>query len=116
MGGTQWIIHPEFFEIKMSYISRVIPVKCHTTLAKQLALYVTMYSPLQMAADLPENYEKRMECFSIYQRCGCRLDDTKYIEAEPGDYVTIARKAKNSDDWFVGSITEEKCTNSRYSF
>jgi hypothetical protein len=79
----------------------------HTTLAKQLALYVTMYSPLQMAADLPENYETHMDAFQFIKDVAVDWDDTKIIEAEPGDYITIARKAKGKNDWFVGSITDE---------
>lgn len=78
-----------------------------TTLAKQLALYVVIYSPLQMAADLPENYEARPEPFKFIQDVPADWDTTKVIDAEIGDYVTIARKARGSDEWFVGSITNE---------
>ena len=106
MGGPMDYT-PGIFEIKMSYYQPGNSCQVHTTLAKQLALYVTMYSPLQMAADLPENYEKRMDAFQFIKDVAVDWDDTKYIEAEPGDYVTIARKAKNSDDWFVGAITDE---------
>lgn len=79
----------------------------HTTLAKQLALYVTLYSPLQMAADLPENYEAHPDAFRFIRDVAFDWDDTKVLEAEPGDYLTIARKAKSTDDWFIGSITDE---------
>ncbi len=79
----------------------------HTTLAKQLALYVTLYSPLQMAADYPENYEAHMDAFQFIKDVPVDWDDTKIIEAEPGDYITIARKEKNSPNWFIGSITDE---------
>jgi len=79
-----------------------------TTLAKQLALYVTMYSPLQMAADLPEHYEKFMDAFQFIKDVAVDWDDTKILEAEPGDYLTIARKAKNRDEWFIGAITDEQ--------
>jgi len=79
----------------------------HTTLAKQLALYVTMYSPLQMAADLPENYAAHLDAFQFIKDVATDWDDTKIIEAEPGDYITIARKEKGSDNWFVGAITDE---------
>lgn len=79
----------------------------HTTLAKQLALYVTLYSPLQMAADLPENYEKHMDAFQFIKDVPVDWDDTKIVEAEPGDYVTIARKEKGKGNWFIGSITDE---------
>ena len=66
----------------------------HTTLAKQLALYVTMYSPLQMAADLPENYEAHMDAFQFIKDVPVDWDDTKILAAEPGDYIAIARKGK----------------------
>lgn len=79
----------------------------HTTLAKQLALYVTLYSPLQMAADLPENYEAHPDAFRFIKQVPVDWDDTKIVEAEPGDYITIARKEKGKDNWFIGSITDE---------
>lgn len=79
----------------------------HTTLAKQLALYVTMYSPLQMAADLPENYAGHMDAFQFIKDVAVDWDDTRVLEAEPGDYVTIARKAKGTNNWFIGAITDE---------
>jgi len=79
----------------------------HSTLAKQLALYVTLYSPLQMAADMPENYEQHMDAFKFIQDVAVDWDDTKVIAAEPGAYITIARKAKGKDDWFIGAITGE---------
>lgn len=79
----------------------------HTTLAKQLALYVTLYSPIQMAADLPENYEARMDAFQFIKDVAVDWDDTKILEAEPGDFVSIARKEKNRNNWFIGAITNE---------
>ena len=85
----------------------------HTTLAKQLALYVTMYSPLQMAADLPENYERFMDAFQFIKDVAVDWDDTRIIEAEPGDYLTIARKAKNRDEWYIGAITDEQARTSK---
>lgn len=78
-----------------------------TTLTKQLALYVTMYSPLQMAADLIENYKKYPDAFQFIKDVAVDWDSSYILEAEPGDYVTIARKAKNKKEWFVGSITDE---------
>lgn len=78
-----------------------------TTLVKQLALYVTLYSPLQMAADLPENYKKHMDAFQFIKDVAADWDNTYILEAEPGDYITIARKAKNKNEWFVGGITDE---------
>jgi len=80
----------------------------HTTLAKQLALYVTLYSPLQMAADLPENYLAHADAFQFIVDVPVDWDDTKILEAEPGEYLSIARKGKGGDDWFVGAITNEK--------
>lgn len=79
----------------------------HTTLAKQLALYVTLYSPLQMAADLPENYEEHMNAFQFIKDVPVDWDDTKILAAEPGDYIAIARKGKGTDNWFLGAITDE---------
>lgn len=78
-----------------------------TTLTKQLALYVTMYSPLQMAADLYQNYEKYPDAFQFIKDVAVDWDDTYILEAEPGDYITIARKAKNKNEWYVGGITDE---------
>jgi hypothetical protein len=80
-----------------------------TTLCGQLALYRTMYSPLQMAADLPENYERAelAPAFQFIRDVACDWDDSKYLEAEPGDYITVARKAKGTDNWFVGGKCDE---------
>jgi hypothetical protein len=80
----------------------------HTTLAKQLALYVTLYSPLQMAADLPENYVAHMDAFQFIRDVPVDWDDTKILEAEPGDYLSIARKEKGKSSWFIGAITDER--------
>jgi hypothetical protein len=103
---------PGIFEIKMSYYDKSKKEQVHTTLAKQLALYVTMYSPLQMAADLLENYEKRADAFQFIKDVALDWDDTKILEAEPGDYLTIARKAKGSESWFLGAITDENARKS----
>ncbi|REC48884.1 glycoside hydrolase family 97 protein [Chryseobacterium pennipullorum] len=81
--------------------------KLSTTLTKQLALYITMYSPLQMAADLIENYKKYPDAFQFIKDVAVDWDSSYVLEAEPGDYITIARKAKNKNEWFVGSITDE---------
>lgn len=78
-----------------------------STLARQLALYVTMYSPLQMAADIPENYERFMDAFQFIKDVAIDWDETKYLEAEPGDYITIARKAKGTNDWYIGCTADE---------
>ncbi|MBB6463061.1 glycoside hydrolase family 97 protein [Flammeovirga kamogawensis] len=87
-----------------------------TTLARQLALYVTMYSPLQMAADLPEHYEMYMDAFQFIKDVAIDWDDTKVLEAEPGDYITYARKAKDSSSWFVGKTNDETPRTSTIKF
>lgn len=79
----------------------------HTTLVGQLALYVTLYSPLQMAADLPENYERYDDAFQFIRDVAVDWDDSRYLEAEPGDYITVARKAKGTDNWFIGGKCDE---------
>ena len=115
MGGPMDYT-PGIFQIKMDYYVAQRPFNnqspngfaIHTTLAKQLALYVTMYSPLQMAADLPENYERFPDAFQFIKDVAVNWDDTKILEAEPGDYITLARKAKGKEDWFVGAITDEQ--------
>ncbi|WP_184547994.1 glycoside hydrolase family 97 protein [Mucilaginibacter sp. FT3.2] len=104
MGGPMDYT-PGIFKIK-GY-SDVPSRQVHTTLAKQLALYVTMYSPLQMAADLTENYDAHMDAFQFIKDVAVDWDDTKIIEAEPGDYITTARKAKGTDNWFIGAITNQ---------
>jgi glucan 1,4-alpha-glucosidase len=114
MGGPMDYT-PGIFEIKMDYYTAQRPFnnqspngfQVHTTLAKQLALYVTLYSPLQMAADLPEAYEKRLDAFQFIKDVAVDWDDTKILEAEPGDYITTVRKAKGKEEWFLGSITDE---------
>ena len=77
------------------------------TLAGSLALYLTMYSPLQMAADLPENYEKFDDAFQFIRDVACDWDESIYLEAEPADYITVARKAKGTDNWFIGGKCDE---------
>lgn len=103
---------PGIFEIKMNIYDKNKTEQVHTTLAKQLALYVTMYSPLQMAADLPENYEKYADAFQFIKDVAADWDETKILQAEPGDYLTIARKAKGKDSWFLGAITDENAKKS----
>jgi hypothetical protein len=99
---------PGIFQIKFDYYQPGKKEQVHTTLAKQLALYVTMYSPLQMAADLPENYERFMDAFQFIKDVPVDWDYTRILEAEPGDYLTVARKAKNRDEWYIGAITDEQ--------
>ena len=107
---------PGIFQTKLSAYQADKTRQVHTTLAKQLALYVTMYSPLQMAADLPENYEKFPDAFQFIRDVAVDWDDTRILEAEPGDFITIARKAKNKDEWFVGAITDENGRTANVTF
>ncbi len=106
MGGPMDYT-PGLFHFKLNQFDSTRTQVVRSTLAKQLALYVTMYSPLQMLADLPENYEKHLDAFQFIKDVPVDWSATKIIEAEPGDYITIARRAKNSKDWFMGSITDE---------
>ena len=110
MGGPMDYT-PGIFQIKMNHYNSDKKEQVHTTLAKQLALYVTMYSPLQMAADLPENYEAHMDAFQFIKDVAVDWDDTKILQAEPGDYLIITRKAKDAPSWFLGAITDEKPRN-----
>ena len=109
---TRWLggpmdYTPGIFQTKLDYYFPGDTRFVKTTLAKQLALYVVMYMPLQMAADLPENYEKHLDAFQFIKDVAADWDDTKILAAEPGDYIHTARKAKGSDNWFVGGITDE---------
>ena len=97
---------PGIFEMNISKFADNSS-KVNSTLARQLALYVTMYSPLQMAADMPEHYEQFMDAFQFIKDVAIDWDKSVYLEAEPGDYITIARKAKGSEDWFVGNTSDE---------
>ena len=90
--------------------------RVHTTLVKQLALYLTMSSPLQMAADLPENYDRFKDAFQFIKDVAVDWDNSWYLEAEPGDYITVARKAKGKDEWFLGAITDENPRTATISF
>lgn len=106
---------PGLFENDLAYYGEGKTSHGGTTLAKQLALYLTMYSPLQMACDLPENYERFPDAFRFIRDVPVDWADSKYLEAEPGDYITVARKDKNSDDWYVGAITDENPRTARVS-
>lgn len=88
----------------------------HTTLVGQLALYLVMWGPVQMAADLPENYAKYNDAFQFIKDVAVDWDDSKYIEAEPARYITVARKAKGSDNWFVGGKCDEHGHQSTVKF
>ncbi len=88
----------------------------NTTLVNQLSLYVTMSSPLQMAADLPENYERFMDAFQFIKDVALDWEKSIYLEAEPGSYLTVARKEKGGERWFVGSTNGEKARNAQVNF
>ncbi|WP_165020716.1 glycoside hydrolase family 97 protein [Dysgonomonas sp. ZJ279] len=107
---------PGIFQMDVSAYNPDNNSHVNTTLARQLALYVTMYSPLQMAADLPETYNKFLDAFQFIKDVAIDWDDTKILEAEPGDYITIARKAKGSNNWFIGSTCDENGRTSAISF
>lgn len=106
MGGPMDYT-PGIFEMQVSKANPDNHSFVHSTLARQLALYVTMYSPLQMAADMIENYEPFMNAFQFIKDVAVDWDDSRYLEAEPGDYITVARKAKGTNNWFVGCTADE---------
>jgi hypothetical protein len=98
---------PGIFEMNISSFSPNNKSHVNSTLANQLALYVTLYSPLQMAADFPEHYNKFLDAFQFIKDVEMDWDESKYLEAEPGDYITVARKAKGSNNWFIGNVNGE---------
>lgn len=95
---------PGIFEMDISKLNPNNNSHVNSTIANQLALYVTMYSPLQMAADLPEHYEQFMDAFQFIKDVAIDWDESVYLEAEPGHYITVARKEKGSNSWFVGNV------------
>lgn len=107
---------PGIFEMDLSKMNPNNGSRVRSTLARQLALYVTMYSPLQMAADIPEHYQAHMDAFQFIKDVALDWDKSLYLEAEPGDYVTIARKAKGTDNWFVGCTADENGHTSKLNF
>ncbi len=115
MGGPMDYT-PGLFEMDNSVYNPYKKTKVTSTIARQLALYVTMYSPLQMAADMPETYEKFLDAFQFIKDVAVDWDDTKILEAEPGEYITIARKAKGTNNWFLGGICSEPGRTSHISF
>ena len=115
MGGPMDYT-PGIFETRIKNVNPNNNSFVHSTLARQLALYVTMYSPLQMAADLPENYERFMDAFQFIKDVAVDWDDSKYLEAEPGRYITVARKAKGTNNWFVGCTAGEDGHMAHVSF
>jgi hypothetical protein len=106
MGGPMDYT-PGIFQTRINTFNPKNKNFVHTTLARQLALYVVMYSPLQMAADFPEHYNQHLDAFKFIEDVPVDWDDTKVLEAEPGDYITTARKAKGKSSWFVGSACDE---------
>lgn len=107
---------PGIFETDISKYNPDNNSYVRSTIARQLALYVTMYSPLQMAADLPETYEKYLDAFQFIKDVPVDWDDTKVLEAEPGDFITYARKAKGAANWFVGRTNDEEARTSKIRF
>jgi hypothetical protein len=111
MGGPMDYT-PGIFEMDLSKVNPENHSHVVATICNQLALYVTLYSPLQMAADVPESYEKHLDAFKFIEDVAVDWDDSRYLEAEPGEYVTVARKAKGTDNWFVGSVSGQHAHDS----
>ena len=107
---------PGIFEMECSKLNPNNQTHVNATICNQLALYVTLYSPLQMAADTPENYERFLDAFQFIKDVAIDWSESHYIEAEPGEYITIARKEKGSDKWFVGSVSGEEARVSTITF
>ena len=107
---------PGLFETRMSYYNEGKTGQAGTTLARQLALYLTMPSPMQMACDLPENYERFPDAFQFIEDVPVDWSDSRYLEAEPNHYITVARRDKHSDDWYVGAITDDKARTALIDF
>ena len=107
---------PGIFEMNISKFSPNNTSHVNSTLANQLALYITMYSPLQMAADLPENYNRFLDAFQFIKDVPVDWEESKYLEAEPGQYITAARKGKGTNNWFVGSVGGNNARTSDIEF
>ncbi len=107
---------PGVFEMDISKINPGNNSHVNSTIANQLALYVTMYSPLQMAADLPENYNRFLDAFQFIKDVAIDWDESKYLEAEPGQFITVARKEKGRSSWFVGNVNGEAARTSSVTF
>lgn len=106
MGGPMDFT-PGFFHLQLNQFVPERKTRVRTTLCKQLALYVTMYSPLQMVSDLPENYLQYPDALQFIKDVAVDWDHSSILDAEPGDYISIARKAKGTNQWFLGAITDE---------
>ncbi|TRX21653.1 glycoside hydrolase family 97 protein [Flavobacterium franklandianum] len=115
MGGPMDFT-PGIFQTDLTYYKTGGNQRVNTTLIKQLAYYVTMYSPLQMAADIPDNYNRFPDAFQFIKDVAVDWDNSYILEAEPGDYITIARKAKEKVAWFVGGITDENGRTATIAF
>lgn len=107
---------PGIFEMDISKMNPDNKSHVNSTIANQLALYVTMYSPLQMAADTPENYNRFPDAFQFIKDVAVDWSESKYIEAEPGDFITVARKAKGTNNWFVGNVNGDVARTSNIDF
>ena len=107
---------PGIFEMDLSKLNPDNNSHVNSTIANQLALYVTMYSPLQMAADTPENYDRFPDAFQFIKDVAVDWSDSKYLEAEPGQYVTVARKAKVTNNWFIGNVNGDTSRTSTIKF
>ncbi|XWW47483.1 glycoside hydrolase family 97 protein [Fibrella sp. USSR17] len=107
MLGGPMDFTPGLFRFQLNQFEPSRTQRVRTTLSKQLALYITLYSPLQMVADLPENYDKHLDAFQFIRDVPVDWDASEVLAAEPGDYLMIARKTKGKDSWFVGAITDE---------
>ncbi|WP_029271732.1 glycoside hydrolase family 97 protein [Flavobacterium sp. KJJ] len=107
---------PGIFEMDISKMNPDNKSHVNSTICNQLALYVTMYSPLQMAADTPENYNRFPDAFQFIKDVAVDWSESKYIEAEPGDFITVARKAKGTNNWFVGNVNGETPRTSNIDF
>lgn len=107
---------PGIFEMDMSKINSKSKAQIHSTICKQLALYVTQASPIQMAGDIPENYQKHIDAFQFIKDVALDWEKSLYLAAEPGDYLVVARKAKGTDRWFVGGVTDEEAREMTVTF
>lgn len=107
---------PGIFSMEVSKLNPANNSHVNATIANQLALYVTLYSPLQMAADVPEHYEQYMDAFRFIKDVAVDWDESRYLLAEPGDLIVIARRAKGTAKWFVGGVTDENRRTAEFSF
>ena len=107
---------PGIFSMEVSKLNPANNSHVNATIANQLALYVTLYSPLQMAADVPEHYEQYMDAFQFIKDVAVDWDESRYLLAEPGDLIVIARRAKGTAEWFVGGVTDENRRTAEFSF